>query len=467
MELYRYKARTARGGAISGEIKAVDETDLRIQIHRMGLTLRSFKLYKERRRMSLWDILSMPMHWLEALFEVVLGGRRKPYDPKKFECGRKARSDIRARISNADTRTMPTFSYVAKTRGGNRIRGEMEAVDEAELRDRLLLLELELVDATKEAVVKELSGLVRPYRVPIKDLVILTGQLETYFNIDMRMSEIIDSARVGCDSKKFKRLLLGVRNYVAEGDTLTRALRRYPGAFSRFFVSSIEAGEESGKLSAAMMYAHRHLKWIYDFRRRCVAELRWPLFSFCFVGSALLLWIAAQAWITALLIVVMLVVAWKTGSRVAVLKHTRDRVLLALPIFGNAFKLYDTLNFTYLFGIMWSAGLTAEHAIRKGKQVVHNEVLRDALSNIGDRVRCGAKLSEAFAESELFDLQVVMAFNKGETTGNFETALDGVYYFYIRQLEDAMENVILASKLLLLIATGAMVLGLHSVIRLY
>ena len=113
-----------------------------------------------------------------------------------------------------------------------------------------------------------------PYRVPLKDLVILAGQLEIYFRLDMVMAEILDAVRIACGNKRMKGLLLGVRNHVATGMGLTAAMNHYPHAFSRFFMGIIDVGEESGKFSGVMMYAQRHLQWMADFRRSVIEQLR-------------------------------------------------------------------------------------------------------------------------------------------------------------------------------------------------
>lgn len=483
MPRYRFKARTAKGRTIKGEMDTVDEIQLVIELKRIGLTLRSSKEHVARSDLTLFDGVRALQDLIESVILRIIG-RPDEYDPHQFQRSRRARMDIRERIAKGDPNRMPTFSYLATTEKGRRVYGEMEAKDAEDLSARLQLIELTLVNAKQEIAVEGSVARVVPYRVPLKDLVILAGQLEIYFRLDMVMAEILDAVRIACGNKRMKGLLLGVRNHVATGMGLTAAMNHYPHAFSRFFMGIIDVGEESGKFSGVMMYAQRHLQWMADFRRSVIEQLRVPLVSLAFT-TGFVFWLPVylvhiiafqnftlspdlhgtlQRIVSPLLmerglitiaIPVVLYFTVRFARTQPNLALAIDGAALHIPWFGKLWKLYDTMNFTYLFSIMWEAGITAERALFKAKDVIGNAAMRQAVERIADAVHMGSTLSDAFAESELFDVAVVMAFRQGEVTGRFEEALDGVYYFYVRAVEDAAERFIWRGRLLLYFIAAA------------
>lgn len=492
MPRYRFKARTVKGRTIKGEMDARDEIELVIELKRVGLAMVSFKEYKARASFSPFDGIRAAQDITVETIQRVKG-EPEEYDPHKFQRGRRHRADIRQRIAKGDTNRMPTFYYLATTDKGRRVYGEMEAKNEEDLSARLQLIELTLVNAKREVAVEGAVERVVPYRVPLKDLVILAGQLEIYFRLDMVMAEILDAVRIACGSKRLKGLLLGVRNHVAAGMGLAAAMKQYPHAFSRFFMGIIDVGEETGKFSGVLMYAHRHLQWMADFRHRLGMEFRGPVIALIFT-SGLFVWLPVYAFYLIAfqtftlspglhgtiarvvnplvmehgLAVVLIPTALWCMIRIARTQPNLaleiDGAALHVPWFGKLWKLYDTMNFAYLFGIMWEAGITAERALFKAKDVIENSVLREAVERIADDVHMGSTLSDAFAQSELFEPMVVMAFRQGETTGRFEAALDGVYYFYVRAVEDAAERFIWVGRLLLffLAAVFLMMLAINS-----
>jgi type II secretory pathway component PulF len=447
MPMYRFKAHTDRGRTIKGKMQARSEMELEKELKKIGLTRSDSSEWKPYRGPSLGDVIAWPFQLLEAFFGWIFRAPRDDYDPAKFQRTRRARADIRQRIAKGNSNKMPTFAYLATTQKGNRIYGEMEAKDAADLAARLELLELKLVRASQERAQTAPIARIVKYRVPLREQLILSEQLEIYFRLDMVMTEVLDAVRVGCDSKELKNTLLCVRNHVAQGDTLYQALCRLPeNTFDRFFLSIIEVGEVSGRFSGVLMYANRYLKWLDSFERYVASALRSQLISVGIIG---LLAAGSIAWMQGVGALVMpvcaLIVLW-AFCRLPWFKEIRSALCYALPWLGDVLRRRDMLNFASLFSIMWSAGLTAEDAVKRAKHVVVSPPLREGLAVAENMIHNGMPPSEALAHTELLEPMVVMAFRQGETTGDFEAALDGVYYFYVRSLEGAMDTLLTAAR---------------------
>jgi type II secretory pathway component PulF len=117
------------------------------------------------------------------------------------------------------------------------------------------------------------------------------------------------------------------------------------------------------------------------------------------------------------------------------------------------------MNYTYLFSVMWSAGITAEEAVEKARGVVSNAWLRQELQDMKPMLAQGSTLSEAFKSSGAVEAQVIMACRNAEITGDFEGAMQQVYYFYTRKVQDDLDQFILAIRLTLFALAGFMVMA--------
>lgn len=463
MPVYRFKAWNEKGHSITGKMKAPDTIQLEIELKRVGLTVRSVKEWTGESRITIREILSFPVQLLESFARLFIREQKSHYDPEHYARTRKSRGDIRSRIAKGDSNKMPTFSYLATTPQCNRVYGEMEATDETDLTNRLLLIELKLVRASKERAL-DTRGIVPRigYRVPLREQIILAEQLEIYFRLDMVLPEILDAVRIAGGSKRYRQLLLGIRNHVVAGDSFYAAVKRYPAyTFSRFFLSIIEVGEITGRFSGIFMYANRHLKWLMNFQRDSIQALRGQLLSALFIGGLLTFVIALRVG-PEVLIFLLAVVAFCT---LPWFRQARIDLALQLPYVREVLQIYDTLNFTHLFSIMWSAGITAEEAIRKSKHVVYGSAMRKALQEVEEAVRLGAAPSESLGYTGFFEPMVAAAFQRGEATGNFEVALEQVYYFHVRQIDDAVTNLIGISKLFLYALCVAMICVLSGLTR--
>lgn len=447
MPIFQFKARNQKGRPVEGEMKAADMQDLRDQLSRVGLSLRSAKETDGYSSTSLGEYLFMPYEWLEIvverIFSIFIRPAKHNYDPKHFERTRKERALIRQRLAKGDTSRMPTFFYHAQTAQGRRIEGEMEAKDEADLANRLQLLELKLIEGQKVGLDDADNDTMESRAKPVspEDELIFAEQLQIYFKIEMLPPDIFSAISIGCDSENLRNVVLKIRNHLTQGQSLSYALKFFPrGTFSQFFISVLEVGETTGRLSAVLMYASRHLRWLRDFRRDAINRLRDQFVSLWCIVALVLLMIAVKIGWKISFACLFAIVLLCTLCRHSYFAEVRKVIYYHLPMISKIMRLMDVLNFSYLFSISWSAGIVVEQAIVLASNVVGSKQLRRELLIAGEKIKMGAKPSEALGDTELFEPMVIIAFSKAETTGDFESALDGVYYFYKQQLEDSLED---------------------------
>ncbi|MGV2481144.1 UNVERIFIED_CONTAM: type II secretion system F family protein, partial [Salmonella enterica subsp. enterica serovar Weltevreden] len=80
------------------------------------------------------------------------------------------------------------------------------------------------------------------------ELSLFTRQLAILVRSGLPLDEALTAVSEQSESKRVKRIALGVRAGVVEGNTLALSLNQFPNAFPPLYRATVEAGEHSGKL---------------------------------------------------------------------------------------------------------------------------------------------------------------------------------------------------------------------------
>ena len=81
-------------------------------------------------------------------------------------------------------------------------------------------------------------------------------------------------------------------------------------------------------------------------------------------------------------------------------------------------------------------------AIKICEKIVGNRVVADALRRAHTQINAGESMSESFHNAGLFSPLVVRMIRVGENTGALDKSLMNISYFYDRDVNDAMQNML-------------------------
>ncbi len=153
---------------------------------------------------------------------------------------------------------MAAFEYVALNAKGKNEKGLIEAETARQARQLLRdrgLMPTELKEVAEQSVANRHSGTASGGffkrsggTLSSAELALFTRQLATLFRSGLPLDEALTVVSQQSESAKVQRITLGIRSRVVEGESLATALDQFPGAFPILFRSTIEAGEQAGKL---------------------------------------------------------------------------------------------------------------------------------------------------------------------------------------------------------------------------
>lgn len=388
---------------------------------------------------------------------------------------------------------MSAYEYTALNAKGRQEKGLIEGDTARQarqiLRDRgLMPLDIvEVADSNKSAQ----SSLFQRNGggISATELALFTRQLATLSRSGLPLDEALTAVADQSESKRVKRISLGVRAGVVEGNTLASSLNQFPNIFPPLFRATIEAGEQSGKLDHI-------LERLADYvERRQVMQSKMMLAAF----YPIILTVVAIGVVTALLTYVVpqvvqvfqdihaelpiltrgliaisdflrnwgiyLVILMAVGGFIFVrmlrndlFKRRVHAFQLRLPLIGRLTRGANTGRFTRTLGILFGSGVPILDAMRIGTQVVTNLPMRDAIEEAAVKVREGTPLSRALGASKLFPPITVHLIASGESSGKLDDMLDRAAENQEREVETLVAALMGVFEPILILTMGAVVL---------
>lgn len=361
---------------------------------------------------------------------------------------------------------MAAFEYVALNARGKNEKGLIEA--ETARQARQLLRDRGLMPTALTEVAEQAPGTAKAEgggggffkrstgSLSAAELALFTRQLATLFRSGLPLDEALTVVAQQSESAKVQRITLGLRARVVEGDSLASALEQFPRAFPILFRSTVEAGEQAGKLDHVLErladYVERSQEMSSKVKQAAIyptimlvvatgvvmgmmtyvvpqvvevfqginAEL--PLLTRMMIGLSDFL---RKAW--PFLIVVGVLGIWLFRRSLSTNVHFRRRFhqqQLRWPVIGRLVRGANTGRFMRTLGILFGSGVPILEAMRIGAQVVENLPMREAIEEAAKKVREGAGLGRSLAASKLFPPIVVHLVSSGESSGRLDEMLE-------------------------------------------
>src|SRR4030042_319981 len=143
---------------------------------------------------------------------------------------------------------MPIFMWVAETKKGRKLKGELEAADEKIALSQLKRRNIEVKKIKeKPKDLFENVAFLQP-KIKKKDLVIFTRQFSTMIDAGLPLVQGLTILAEQSENSTFKAILKEITKDVEGGSTLAEAMKKHPKVFDSLFVNLVAAGEGGGIL---------------------------------------------------------------------------------------------------------------------------------------------------------------------------------------------------------------------------
>ncbi|MBL7072117.1 MAG: type II secretion system F family protein [Candidatus Omnitrophica bacterium] len=364
---------------------------------------------------------------------------------------------------------MPKFKYAAKEQGGKTIGGYIEVKDRTDAVNELRKRDLIIISIKEEAQGFSFSFFSRKKKIKLDDLVIFSRQLATMVDAGIPLVGALDILGEQMDNKTFRQIILGVRNDVETGQSLSDALAKHKNVFSGLFVNMVKAGESSGMLDEILERVAEYLEKTSSLQKKVKSALVYPaIVSGMAVGiTLLLLWKVVPVFKTIFegfdaqlpaptlflinisdimqayfpVVLALLAVIIFFISRYAKSERGRtqfDRLTLRLPVFGILFRKVAISKFTRTLSTLIKSGVPILGALEIVSKTSGNKVVEAAIENVRISVREGENIADPLTRSKIFPPMVTRMVSVGEQSGELEKMLSKIADFYDEQVDAAV-----------------------------
>lgn len=391
---------------------------------------------------------------------------------------------------------MPIYNWVAETKKGKVIKGELEAADEksAGLQLRRRNLKIRKIKPKPKDIFENVSFM-QP-KVTKKDIVIFTRQFSTMIDAGLPLVQGLTILAEQTENKTFQRILKEVVKDVEGGASLAEALEKHPQVFDSLFVNLVAAGEVGGILDTILQRLAAYIEKAEKLKSQIKGAMTYPIvvvaiaiivisvimifvipvFQDMFASFGKALPVPTQIvvamsdftkgnilyMIGALILFVFLFKKYRgtTGGR-----KTTDTLSLKLPVFGPLLKKVAVARFSRTLGTMISSGVPIITALEIVAKTSGNVVLEEVIFDVRSSIAEGQPIAEPLSENDIFPNMVVQMIAVGEATGALDTMLEKIADFYDDEVDVAVAAMTAMLEPLLMVFLGGSIGGL--VIAMY
>ncbi len=364
---------------------------------------------------------------------------------------------------------MALYSYKAINDQGKVARGLQDAANVVDLELRLKRMGLDLVHAK----VDEKKPVFGSKKIRRSDLITFFFNMEQLLHAGVPLLECLGDLRDSMDDLKFREIIAGMIESIQSGKKLSQAMAEHPDVFDKILISLTHAGEESGRLADVFGQLTEALKWQDEMISQTKNMMVYPAFvgtvvvaiSFFLmtylvpqmvgflkgmgqdipVQTRLLLATSAlfvNYWYLVLGIPVLLFAVVKLLAVYSTdMQYHLDNLKLNIWPTGPILRKIIMARFANTFAIMYGSGISILDCIANSRDLVNNQVIAQNLERIMQEIESGKNLTQSFQSTGVFPPLVIRMLKVGEATGQLDTALRNVSYFYDRDVKDSIKKV--------------------------
>ncbi|MGH2953160.1 MAG: type II secretion system F family protein [Solirubrobacterales bacterium] len=370
---------------------------------------------------------------------------------------------------------MASFAFRAVDLAGVPSRGELEATSKAQVTEQLRQRGLIVLDVSEKREALKLESVFQRFKsVNLRNLSVFSRQFATLIASGMPMLRSLYTLEEQTEDEMLKKAVVGVRQDVEAGSSVSQAMESQPGIFDPLYRSMVNAGEGAGRLEEALDRVAYQLEKLDALRRQVKSALMYPSVVF---GLALVVMIVVVGFIVPIFVGIFDEIAEDTpGANAELPFMTQVTVGVSDFITGKWFVLLPTIAVSIYAFLRWkktergrlqwdqlklrfpfhigdivqkvalarwsrtfagtvSSGVPILQAIQISGDTSGNAVIGEAMSDVYASVKRGGTIAKPLADHPVFPAMVSHMVSVGEDSGQLETMLEKIADFYDAEVD--------------------------------
>jgi type IV pilus assembly protein PilC len=360
------------------------------------------------------------------------------------------------------------YRYKALDQNGKTVNGKMSAENPAELLTMLRANSLELISYSQDKIGSGIFG-----RIKTADLISIFVHLEQLEKAGVSIIDSIADLKENGDTAKIRNLMHEIHEAIKNGSLFSESLGKHPEIFNKIYLGLIAMGEKTGNLANAFSSIIEDIKWNNDINRKTAKAIRGPMFGilvmFVVLGvmtsvvvPKVTAFLTAQDiklplitvalisfsnfmknyWYLMVVIPISFYIFTKILQASESIAIKIDNIKLFIPVFGPIIRKIDSAKFCQFFALTFRSGLGVLECLDSACGVIKNKAIKRAIMLVKEQVSDGQSMTKSIGATGYFPSLVVRMFKVGEESGNMESALQNIKFFYDREINDSIDKIV-------------------------
>jgi len=384
---------------------------------------------------------------------------------------------------------MPKFKYTAKNEKQKKIRGLLNAKDQAEAILKLKADGLTIISVSEKKS-RGLDIFTRPH-LGFEDKMMFTKQISAMIQAGITIAEALQIMAEQTKKPNNRKMYETLVEMVRSGETLANSMSTYKSVFSQIFINMVDVGEKSGTLQEVLQYLDAQIEKEYELRKKIIGAMVYPavIISITVMLSLGIVFfimpkitdifktfdvelplptrvlIGISEFATGHPILTFAGLAGAIAMSIFFVKnrHTKPiwhKILLYTPIFGRVIIYMNLARFARTLNSLLKAGVPISRALQVTSTMFTDHFYTKMVEEAREKVEKGSRLDEALSGNEkLFPLITTKMLHIGEESGNLELATEHLAKLYERHVDSITKNLSVMLEPILLVLMGLMVGG--------
>ncbi|MGB5300816.1 MAG: type II secretion system F family protein [Thiogranum sp.] len=385
---------------------------------------------------------------------------------------------------------MPGFQYKAVRADGEVVQGTLEGSDRKQVVEQLHALGQTPI-RIDEAALPASGGRKRrgrKRRLSEEQIANATRELSTLLRAGLPLDRALGVLISLSEGEPIAELLVNVRKEVNGGASLADAIESQGGAFNRFYINLLRAGEAGGALEVVLERLAEHMQQSKEVHDAMVSAMIYPAILIVVAVSSIFILlgyvvpqftelfedvgqvlplptritIAVGEGLQSYGWVALLVVAAAGWIIRRQLEDPRGRRrwharFLNIPLAGAIITRVEVARFARTLGTLLHNGVPLLKALSIVKDSIGNQVIADGIERVSGSLKQGQSLAEPLAEAALFPPFAIHMIRVGEESGRLEELLLQVASIYDRETQVTIKRTLSLLEPVLILVLGIVI----------
>ena len=385
---------------------------------------------------------------------------------------------------------MPGFQYKAVRADGEVVQGTLEGSDRKQVVEQLHALGQTPI-RIDEAALPVSSGRKRrgrKRRLSEEQIANATRELSTLLRAGLPLDRALGVLISLSEGEPIAELLVNVRKEVNGGATLADAIESQGGAFNRFYINLLRAGEAGGALEVVLERLAEHMQQSKEVHDAMVSAMIYPAILIVVAVSSIFILLGyvvpqftelfedvgqvlplptritiavgeglqSYGWVALLVVVagVWIIRRQLEDPRGRRRWHAR---FLNMPLAGAIITRVEVARFARTLGTLLHNGVPLLKALSIVKDSIGNQVIADGIERVSGSLKQGQSLAEPLAEAALFPPFAIHMIRVGEESGRLEELLLQVASIYDRETQVTIKRTLSLLEPVLILVLGIVI----------